>query len=189
MLGERESMFLEFPRIGRKGHIRIIVGSETEGNLQSKCFRRGHAYAGNFIYWRNVRAVFGDMTVRNHFLEEVEDAIKSGCRDNSVCIDCVNAIGWAGVDEKVRYPWNALLQFKPNHSSSGLRIHPSRCDILAPLTPFLTIVYSMKQEGPDTFSAIVHSMYAGNDIGEIRGDVSEREDVVFFDWDHPGVRI
>jgi hypothetical protein len=32
-------------------------------------------------------------------------------------------------------------------------------------------------------------MYPGPDIGELVGDVSARENVVFFDWNHPGEPI
>jgi hypothetical protein len=188
-------MFLKIPRIGGKGDIRIIVGKKDEEDLRKKCFRKNCFNAGNFIYWDRPHAVFGDTTIigertlREHFTDDVEVGIAKNTVENSVCIDCIDPIGWTGVDDRARYPKTALAEFNPNRSSRALRIRPERRDILAPLTPLITIAYSLKPEGQDTYSAIIHSMYTGDDIGEILGDITAREHKILFDWNHPGIRL
>jgi hypothetical protein len=34
----------------------------------------------------------------------------------------------------------------------------------------------------------IHSIYTGPDIGQLWGDVTERENAVFLDWENPALR-
>jgi hypothetical protein len=57
----------------------------------------------------------------------------------------------------------------------------------APLTNKLTVVFEFQLATEDRpHLMIVHSLYPGEDIGELSGDITENEGRVFFDWDHPG---
>ena len=97
-------------------------------------------------------------------------------------------VGWPGTDELTKYKPEDLEEFSPNRHSKALRVKKDRLDLLVPLTNFVTLVYELRPERYQT-AIIVHSMYPGKDIGELHGNITEREKVVFFDWDHPGVPI
>ncbi|MCB9816652.1 hypothetical protein H6786_04625 [Candidatus Nomurabacteria bacterium] len=58
-------------------------------------------------------------------------------------------------------------------------------DVLAPLTNEVTLVFSIREQ-KNKLIILVHTMYPGADVGELDGDVTDRENVHFFDWDHPG---
>lgn len=64
-------------------------------------------------------------------------------------------------------------------------VKTSCTDILAPQTYDLTIIYQFMffDKKPKVF---IHSMYPGYDIGELIGDITKRENRIFFDWNHPG---
>jgi len=96
-------------------------------------------------------------------------------------------VGRSSTGKLADYPAEALVPYQPNKRSQALRIRPERRDILAPPTCILTIVYQRKppdDEGRQV--VIVHSLYPGPDIGQLRGDITAREGVVFFYWEHPG---
>ena len=95
------------------------------------------------------------------------------------------SVGWESTSALSDYKEDDLERFTINRRSKGLRVKMCRTDLLAPKTCELTIVYELKIED-DKLVAIIHSIYPGQDIGELRGNVTVREKRVFFDWNHPG---
>jgi hypothetical protein len=49
-------------------------------------------------------------------------------------------------------------------------------------------VYELKREDGDLV-AIIHSIYPGKDIGPLSGDLTASQNIVMFDWKHPGKTI
>lgn len=55
----------------------------------------------------------------------------------------------------------------------------------APQTHLVTIICELKKDG-DRWTAVIHSVYPGKDVGQLIGDVSARESRVFLDFGNPG---
>jgi hypothetical protein len=165
----------------------VVVRQRTKDRLRTKCFRGASLpYAGNFDFWTSAEQVFGDALVQEEFADELDELLtKSDFKTHSVNIDHDQIVGWASTSPSDKYQMSALERFSLNRKSTGLRVKPSRTDLLAPRTKKLTIVFEFKLEN-DNPVAVVHSIYPGADIGELEGDMTHRERCVFFDWDHPG---
>ncbi len=172
-------------RIGRVG---IIVRKITEDRLKKTCFRNRRPLAGNFFFWENAVEVVEHRQVMRALLKSTEEALAEGCIENSVCVDALYPIGWSGTDTLSKYQPSDFKPFQLSRRSLAFRIKLDRLDLLAPPTNFTTLVFEIKTE-PRQITVIIHSMYPGLDVGPLRGNVSERERCVFFDWDHPGKRI
>jgi hypothetical protein len=165
----------------------IVVRQQTQDRLATKCFRGKPANrAGNFLRWQNAHELFESEFVTQSILADVSEAYAKKSRTNSVCIDFGSHIGWSGTDDLGKYKTEDLERFEPNRRSWALRVNlGSGGRLPAPPTSFLTIVYEIREE-PGQVAVIVHSMYPGKDIGELVGNITERENCVFFDWEHPG---
>lgn len=167
--------------------ITIIVRPETEERLKTTCFRGTRlACAGNFSKWNSVYELFDHRGVLNEFIDHLAELYaKQRIGTASVQIVVPDTVGWSSTDDLEKYDDDLVEFFRPNRRSSGLRVKRKYQVILAPKTNKLTIVFELKLED-DKPVAIVHSIYPGEDIGELRGQVSFREGVVFFDFQHPG---
>lgn len=171
-------------RLPGGGWIRIVVRGRTSRRLETTCFRgRQHALAGNFSRWGSADELFHDPLVLRRLLRDCVDA-EYGTNRMSLRYD--EFVGWSSVDQRFGYPDDALEEFHPNRVSVALRIKRERSEYLAPRTDWLTIIYELKQEDIGLV-AVIHSVYPGDDIGELSGDITEREGCIFFYWDARGV--
>ncbi len=167
----------------------IILREYTRRRMLGTCFRGvDKMLAGNFCLWHNHHA----MLYYNHFLNsgivaDAREAYKDGARTSGFSVDYRETVGWSSTDDLSKYRNGTLEEFKLGSRSNahGLRIKKSCNHIKAPKTNLITFVYELKRE-PSQFTIIINSIYPGPDIGELEGDVSTREEVVFFDWNHPG---
>ncbi len=183
-------------RLNDDHRARIIVRHTTETRLAITCFRgRTRRLAGNFKAFSRSPDVFDHQLilegVRMNTLDEIHDLLREQDRKKfvsefSCTIDVKRPIGWESTDEIGKYPSDVLEVFHPNRKSTALRVKPSCTSILAPLTSLVTLVCELVLEEDDAWAIIVHTMYPGSDIGELKDDVTQREQRVFFDWDHPG---
>lgn len=166
----------------------IIVRAQTEERLRKTCFRGVMVRkAGNFCCWnRSEQLFFMGGTILKEFLAEMATLWKEqSFGTHSVEICCDHFVGWSSTAPLAGYVLEVLEPFKLNRRSHGLRVKASCTHLFAPQTKLLTIVFEFKSEDGRPV-AVVHSIYPGSDVGELEGDVSAREDCVFFDWEHPG---
>ena len=179
-------MFIQKKLKGGTG-VAIVVRRITEERLRTKCFRgTHHSLAGNFSRWNSVKELFLDEFVIKQFLDELSEmSLKQETGTYGVSIIHTMPIGWESTAPIENYEQNDLEKFSLNRKSWGLRLKPSRTNLLAPQTSEITIIFEFKYENTK-YVAVVHSIYPGNDIGELNGDVTDRENRVFFDWNHPG---
>jgi hypothetical protein len=126
-----------------------------------------------------------DGFIREQLIDDTKVAVEKCSRRNSFSIKFNEWIGWSSTDDRILHANICLEPFAINGRATGYRIRPDRKDILAPKTKIMTIIYNLAFEANQLLVHIV-SMYPGPDIGELIEDVSEREGVVFFDWNHPG---
>ncbi len=165
----------------------IIVRRKTKERLRTKCFRGlAQPLAGNFSHWESAEGLFNDPEMMKQFLAELSEVWSDqDFSTHSVSLVHTTPVGWESSAPLESYAPEDLERFKPNRKSSGLRVKPTRIDLLAPQTNELTIVYEFKPEDGQAV-AIIHSIYPGRDIGNLDGDVTNREKRIFFDWNHPG---
>lgn len=171
------------------GPIVIIVRDQTQERLAGTCFRGDPLNrAGIFSLWNDSWETLNDGLLTQYLVADARAALEKKSRTNSLCVKYFKTVGWSGTDDLEKYKPEDLETFNPNRHSCALRVKIGRKDLLAPVTNFVTLVYEIRQER-NQIAIIVHSMYPGKDIGELHGNITEREKVVFFDWDHPGVPI
>lgn len=165
----------------------IIVRRSTEERLQTKCFRgTSLPLAGNFLRWGSAEELFRDREVMERFIAELDELwSKQEFGTHSLSIAHSMPVGWESTASLPNYTEADLEEFDLNRRSWGLRVKPTRTDLLAPKTNDFTVVFQFKPEDSKAV-AIVHSIYPGSDVGELNGDVTAREKRVFFDWSHPG---
>lgn len=173
--------------------VHVLISDHVWTRLSGTCFRGKHkALSGNFCRWVNHNEMFdpNDKFILDQIVEDAKVAIEKHSRNNSFSIQFKDWIGWSGTDDRILYANICLEPFAINRKATGYRIRTDRKDILAPKTKILTIIYEVKYD-PEKgrINLIIWSMYPGPDIGELVGDVSDREKIVFFDWNHPGEPI
>jgi hypothetical protein len=181
-------MFLNTRCIINHKPVVVIVRHDTESRLAKTCFRGPHLkVAGNFSSWANCGELFKNRFIVSELVNDAREALRVNERTNSVTIALENLCGWSGTDGLGKYNHRALERFEPNRRSFAWRVRTHRRDLLAPRTHILTVVYELKEEADkDQIAVIVHSIYPGSDIGELVGDITQREKRIFFDWNHPG---
>jgi hypothetical protein len=168
--------------------ISILLNDATWNRLKDTCFRgTNKALAGNFSKWHNHNEMFckPENFIREQLLADADEAIKKHTRTNSFSIHFGEYIGWSSTENRGQHSAMWLEQFNINKRATGYRVKTDWQNILAPKTMILTIIYEVKYED-DQIVLIIRSMYPGPDIGELIGDVSALENIVFFDWNHPG---
>jgi hypothetical protein len=172
---------------------KIIVRHGTVERLATTCFRgTDRARAGNFSRFARVQDVFRDKKVldglRKYVSESVHELLDSPDfldATFSCTVDAGHPVGWESTDRMDRYSAELLEPFNPNRRSRALRIKPDRTDIRAPVTSLVTLVFQLRYE-VDAWAIVIHSMYPGKDIGDLVGDITRREQRVFFVWEHHG---
>jgi hypothetical protein len=166
---------------------KIVVRLEAEQRLSQTCFRGAHCRcAGNFFRFESAIAVFNCEEVWRPFSEEIlEMWEKNDFGFSSFSILCDRPVGWSSTMPIESVGLEGCEQFNPNRRSSGLRVKINRRNIMAPTTSIITFVVEFRSED-NVPAVVIHSMYPGVDIGKLVGNVTEREGVVFFDWNHPG---
>jgi hypothetical protein len=169
-------------------NITILVPLSVRLRLFKTCFRGKHRkLAGNFCLWDWVWSFFSDPLVVDEFVASLEEI-----RNNqefgkwSLTIEHNVPVGWESTDRTELYHNEDLEEFHPNRKSSALRVRPDRTDLRAPLTNKFTIVFDFHFEKEKHLFVVVRSIYPGVDVGELKGNITAREQRVFFTWDHPG---
>ncbi len=96
-------------------------------------------------------------------------------------------IGWSSTDDLSRYDLADYEEFAPDKHSVVLRIKSSRGKLKAPRTDVMTVIYELEFKPGTGWVATIQDAYPGNDVGEPKGNVSERENRVFFNPKHAGI--
>ncbi len=177
-----------FFKVNKFLNVRVIIRYEAEKRITEKRFKGADKpIAGNFSRWSSIKELMEDPRISSKLLTEFHEA----CKDEvfgtvSFEVDFGDVVGWTNTDDVSKYDIDALERFEPNRRSTAMRVKLDRVDLKAPKTNFVTFVCEMRDE-PDVPTFVIHSIYPGNDIGEVSGDMTEEEKIVFFDWNHPGV--
>lgn len=171
----------------------VIMSRKTVERLSTTCFRGvPKARAGNFFLWNGFIDLIADREIAAGFTAEIQANLDE-TQDPRNVVSVVSLtlryhriVGWSSTVPKDQIPPSCPVKaFEPSKRACGLLVDDDTLE--APQTHLVTFVCELKYDDDETaWVAIVHSLYPGPDIGNLSGDVSEREGVVFFDWDNPG---
>ncbi len=176
----------------------------TKRRLAENCFRgRDLRAAGNLCRWDDEDALFEDKTFVELLLAACHEALRgvtisrNGITRN-VEVEYPQYVGWSSTAPIDSVSSRVLERYEPNPYTVARRVQPSATAVLAPRTKLLTLAVEFRR-ARGGIEAIVHTIYPGPNIGALRRDpgdqnpqrlnVTEREGVVFFDWNHPGERL
>ncbi|MFH1405486.1 MAG: hypothetical protein ABIH21_05360 [Patescibacteria group bacterium] len=177
--------------------IHLIVPHNTCERLSKTCFRGQEALSGNFSQFASAEDVLDDSQVRGKLKVAIEEVLErmnyEGFDDNRfrITIQMREPIGWSSTAPV--FSGCNLEQRNLNPGATALFV--TNADILAPVTNLITFAGELRMESdwnmdkPHEVFVFVRIMYPGANVGMLVGDVSEREGVVFFDWNHPGEPI
>lgn len=125
------------------------------------------------------------MAFKDELEAEIERAILANdFETRSIQLEAKTYVGWTSAVRYEKGLEGDLELFCPNKRSTAMRIRRNTT-WLAPLTNMITFVYKvyLNERG---YNVPFFTMYPGFDVGELCDDITARERVVFFDWDHPG---
>lgn len=167
--------------------VNIVMRESAERRIGENHFRgAGVRRAGNFFNWTCIGELFAEKDFIDAIFEDASQAFKVGhMGTSSFFYNFLCPVGWSSTAPLDNYRDEDLEEFAINKWSLGKRIKHNRTDLMAPKTTLVTVIYELKDEG-NKIVIVIHSLYPGVDIGELKGDVSRREKCIFFDWDHPG---
>lgn len=169
----------------------IIMPGHQIKRMQDKCFRpNDQALAGNFSLWETPQEMLCDYTVIHSLIQHGLEIWKSGDigSTHSIQIEHEKLIGWSSTYPIGFYRDYMLEEFQVGKHATGLRVKAEYAGMSAPQSHIVTVVINVSETwGKNRQPKLtIHSCYPGKDVGELEGDVSKREGIVFFDWNHPG---
>lgn len=170
----------------------VAIDEATKARLCTTCFRGCKALAGNFRFFKDINDFLNHPTIMTAILEEVQTLVEDSSplgEDHSFEIEMGVPVGWSSTDDRTLYHDDVVERknFGWRNCASALFVQNPR--LPAPVTSFITIIFTLSRNQQGVPGAIIQSIYPGHDVGRLEGDMTKREGVVFFDWNHPGVEI
>lgn len=177
----------------------IIMRKPTEQRLLTTCFRGDVCKAGNFSRWFSFTDLLADSEVKRQILADVSTRISQErskeaqgkvfrSYPESLTFTYPVPVGWVTTVPLTYVRGLELEQTKLNASPTrhayGLMVTDRNAK--APKTRLVTVKYQLKLEGPNYWTAIMHTMYPGRDIGPLEGNLTEKTQRAFFDFGNPG---
>lgn len=172
--------------LGKKGEKNVFVRlpAKQVARLSQTCFREPGSLAGNFLHWRTPRQFL--WRAESRLREVAFDELAKGEKGQfSFELEFEELVGWSSTLElKDLSPKLTVERRELNQRATALFLLPEN-KVLAKLTNRVTCVGVLKQ-GKSSVYFMLYTLYPGRDVGELLGDVSERENVLFLDWDTRG---
>lgn len=152
--------------------------------LGGTCFRKRGFLAGNFLHWRKP----GQFLWRagSRLWTVVRDELTKDSKGTFSCtLEFEELIGWSSTLEIEGLSAELTVETRElNKKAIALFLLPEN-RVLAKLTNQVTCVGELK-ETEHAVNFVLYTIYPGRDVGELCGNVSKREKVVFLDWNTPG---
>lgn len=150
-------------------------------HLSQTCFRKPGYLAGNFLHWRTPEQF---LWRAERFLSKVafDELAEGGKGQFSFELQFEEPVGWSSTIESSELPQEGLkVERRPlNTKATGLFLLPEN-RVLAKLTSKVTCVGALRKSRRSVYF-VLYTVYPGRDIGDLYGDMSEREKVFFLDW-------
>ena len=174
--------------------LRIVVCDPVEDRLKGTCFRGVNVpLAGTFRFWNTASWMLSDVDIMNGLLCNITANIGECPIGVRRCtFEDAEYIGWASTDSLKKYRAEQLEERslskdnRPNPKAWAMFVKDQ--SVLAPLTRMITFGYNLQIEGNDHVAYIL-TVYPGEDVGNLMGNMTLIKGVVFFSWDHPGAPV
>jgi len=166
----------------------LMFTQETLDRLSTTCFR-GPALnlAGNFSRWNSAAAMLDDNIVKIALLRGIDPLLqKKLAGTHRIRVDYPRVVGWTSTAQIAEQLDASKLEERPLNKKSSAKFVIST-GIFAPVSSCLTFVVEIKFRGTAKPLVLVWSVYPGEDVGPLLGDMTAETGRVWFDWDHPGV--
>lgn len=180
-------LILRTGRLRDDSIFQVGASHEAIDRLNRTCFRPFRPKAGIFIHWRSPGEWMEDHLVYQSILRIADEwqERRSQIPLHRTTVNHYASVGWSITDQLCNYEERTLRLFRPNEFSIALQVCPWRTNLLAPPTKDFTVIFRLDR-CDKTVTARILLVYPGPDFGEFRGNVSAREQVVFFSLRHPG---
>lgn len=156
--------------------------------LKGTCFRGTHVKkGGNFGIWDDFAEFLSDPEVRSKLTAEFEKMVERPTDEQlRLELQFSRKVGWDSVMLKEDLKPGDLEQcFTKQLSKRATALFLPTGYIDAPATEFVTMVMYMKfVDGHWVF--VISTMYPGADCGQLEGNMTEKEDLIWLDWENPG---
>ena len=175
------------------GDLSLLMDQRIVDRLSKKCFRDPqNPRAGTFHAWHDHYQALHALKhqLRETIIAELDEA-PSAFDGISCSVECVFPfpVGWSSTADIKDIPLEDLELFKPNARSIAMRVRLGSKH-LARQTNIATVIMNIQRSHYGKgFTVFVNSMYPGKDIGDLEGNITQREGQVFFGWEHPGEPI
>lgn len=166
----------------------LQIPENTYERIKGTCFRgKQCSQAGNSCRWHRIVDFKEDPVVHELLGISFLDLVKNGAVSTShrIVLEFQDAVGWDSVLSYAEVPEeyrDKLVRKELNKRSHALFLPDNL--VKAPLTSFLTLVVRMYHDRHWRF--VLHTIYPGNDVGELRGDMTKKHNYVWLNWSNPG---
>lgn len=177
----------ESRRLGQKEDGKPVFAclpAKQVARLSETCFRKRGYFAGNFLHWRKPGQFL--WRAESRLWTVVRDELKKGLKGTFSCVlEFEEPVGWSSTLEFEGLSPELTVETRElNKKATALFLLPEN-RLLARLTNQVTCVGELK-ENDRAVNFVLYTIYPGRDVGELVGNVSERENVLFLDWNTPG---
>lgn len=177
-------------------NMHVVIPNHCRQTMMDRHFRgRGNRRAGNFSRWESPNVVLRDRRFGELFhaiCHDIKTELErhppkySSDYDQRFCVPYPGIVGWSGTVPRSYVNGAELERFDINKHASGLKVMDS--EPLAPVTRLVscTTRFRFHEAEPHNRVLMLYSLSPGPNVGELQGNVSEREGIVFFDFLHRG---
>lgn len=177
-------------------NMRVVIPNHCNQTMLERHFRgRSSRRAGNFSRWESPNEVLRDRRFSEIFHAVCFDILTelerhppkySSDYDQRFSIPFPGIVGWSGTVPRSYVNGVELESFDINKNARGFKVMDSMP--LAPVTRLVSCStrFRFHEADPHNHVLMLYNLAPGPSVGELQGNVSLREDIVFFDFLHRG---
>jgi hypothetical protein len=183
-----EELRFRFNR-GNGRTIALIMRKPAVLRLSTTCFRgRDKRLAGNLKLYDNFSQVMDDQLVVEGVFAELDKLFEDEMFNAtySFTVKHTEPVGWSSTIMAKQLPGVKTEKQKLNKRSRASFVADPA--IMAPLTHSITFICELKYHTKTDLrgAVMVHSLYPGPDVGDLRGDMTRETGMLWFPWTTPG---
>jgi len=170
--------------------VQIFLSRIQAERLTGTCFRgKERQLAGNFFRWPHFAAFLKDPEVQERLDEKLIALLNEPIegREHRIELEFDDVVGWDSVLERSELSKEVLDRCRPrsfNQDACALFVPDGW--IPAPKTSVVTVVMRSYLHSDGHWKFVIYTIYPGEDVGRLQGDMTERHGLVWLSWRNPG---